>query len=156
MAGQNNSPTPDQALHLVYAHGEWEVVLNSSDPEYPIERDDLADGMIYALIFGGDPVATGSTHSLRVVSTWSDGTGDHDHYVVLRLESIVDAEQWATLPWREYRPKQLIVAWNHWHDLISRHDEENGSFAIASWVEVESALARGQHDVHFHDGKERA
>ena len=140
----------------MYAYGEWEVVLNASDPEHLIERDHLGDGEVYVLMHEGEPLATCSTHCLRIVRTWSDGSGDHDHYVALRVESISDAKRWAMLPWEEYGPGNLIVAWNHYHDLISRHDGGNGSFAIATWVEVESALARGEHELQFHDGRMRA
>ncbi len=153
MPSPRNTLTQGRTLHFVYAYGEWEVVLNGNDPEHPIERDHLGDGEVYMLIHKGEPVATCSTHCLRIVTTWSDGSGDHDHYVGLRVESLVDAKQWAMLPWKEYGPGELIVAWNHYDDMISRHDERSGSFAIASWREVESALGRGEHELHFHDGR---
>ena len=99
-----------------------------------------------------EALAERTAHHLSEVYTWSDGSGDHDNYVVLRLEVVLDSKRWQVLPWGHRHPGELFYGWSHDQDEMIRDDPEGIGWKMASWEEVEQALAAGECRLEFIDG----
>jgi len=77
-----------------------------------------------------------------VVLAWADssGSGDHDHYVALRLIERRDHPIWRELPWRDLLALRVFYAWNHYFFGLSRPREEGEEASKTSvWKQLEAA-----------------
>lgn len=132
---------------------DWTVGVTRDARDEPFEiRNHLADGTRHVVLLDDEPLAECSVHHVTVVHTWSDGSGDHDHYAALRIESVLDEPRWRRLPWGHRGPGELFYAWNHYHDEMIRDDPEGQGWIMASWEEVERALADETCTLEYHDG----
>ncbi len=133
---------------------DWQLWLTEDEANDPYEKSDhLKDGTRYVVLLEGEALAECTAHQLTEVYTWSDGSGDHDNYVVLRVEVVLDSKRWQVLPWGHRGPGELFYGWNHSEDEMIRDDPQGMGWTMASWDEVEQALAEGECRLEYFDGR---
>ncbi|MEM7153396.1 MAG: hypothetical protein AAF799_11180 [Myxococcota bacterium] len=132
---------------------DWQIWLTEDEANDPYEKSaHVNDGTRYLVVLEGMALAECTAHHLSEVYLWSDGSGDHDNYVVLRIEVVLDSERWQTLPWGHRSPGELFYGWSHYEDEMIRDDPEGIGWKMASWEEVEQALAAGECRLEYFDG----
>ncbi len=132
---------------------DWQLRLTEDEANDPYEKSSqVRDGTRYLVLFEGEALAECTAHHLSEVYTWSDGSGDHDNYVVLRVEVVLDPKRWRGLPWGHRGPGELFYGWSHEQDEMIRDDPEGIGWKMTSWEEVEQALAAGECRLEFIDG----
>ena len=74
---------------------DWQICLTEEEANDPYEKSaHVNDGTRYLVVFEGKALAECTVHHLSEVYLWSDGSGDHDNYVVLRIEVVLDSKRW--------------------------------------------------------------
>ncbi|MFE1592080.1 ankyrin repeat domain-containing protein [Nocardia sp. NPDC058705] len=109
-------------LHQDPDDGEWEF-SDWFELAYPSEKDGRyghhSGGSIapdtVAIAVDGDIIAVADSGHIAPFNLY---VYDQEYFQFLRLREVIDPDRWAEQPWGQFRPGQLLHAWDKFHGRV--------------------------------------
>jgi hypothetical protein len=97
---------------------------------------DRFDGIRVEIVREKTIIAVAEARCVCLLWTTSDGSGDHDFYIALRLVERIAHPIWNALAWRELAVGSMFFRWDHYWTPCSRlpgADQEHWQKLEAAW-----------------------